>query len=68
MKIPKYVEYALKMRCNLACKLDNVCKIVDKFIDENDIEVDYEDYHGGVEIYVNPHESCERIKEAIENK
>lgn len=68
MEISKSIEYALKQRCKLAIRLIDYCAIIDKFIDENNIDCDSEDYHGGVEIYVNPIDSYERILEAIKNK
>ena len=68
MKIPKYIEYALEMRCKLARRLDDYCRIIDDFIDKNNIEVEFEDYHGGVELYVNPEESYDKVVKAIRNK
>ena len=38
MKIPKYIDEALRKRTRLANKLDIVCFIVDEWLDENDID------------------------------
>lgn len=69
MKIPKYIEQALKRRVQLAIQLDNACNIVDEFISKNGLEneIDTADWLGGVEIYVNPRESAENVKAAILN-
>lgn len=67
MQIPKKIEKLIEKRIELAIKLDNVCGELDEWLDKNDIETENEDSHGGVEIYVNPHDSGERIRKAILN-
>lgn len=66
MKIPKYVDTALKRRTLYAERLDNVMRIVDEFLDKNEIECESYDTHTGVEIYCNPYDSESRIRECIE--
>ena len=68
MKIPKYIDEALRKRTKLASKLNLVCFIVDEWLDKNDIDCESCDTHTGVEIYCNPQESEKRIREAILNK
>jgi hypothetical protein len=65
MEVPKYVEEMIKRRERLAMQLDDVCRDLDTWLDKNDIETEMRDTHGGVEIYVNPTESAQRIREAI---
>lgn len=66
MKIPKYVDIALKQRTLYAEKLDNAMRIVDEFLDKNKIKCENYDTHTGVEIYCNPHDSEMRIRKCIE--
>lgn len=66
MKIPKYVDIALKQRTLYAVKLDNAMHIVDNFLDKNEIECESCDTHTGAEIYCNPYDSERRIRECIE--
>lgn len=66
MKIPKYVDTALKRRTLYAKKLNDAMYIVDKFLDKNKIECENYDTHSGVEIYCNPFDSEMRIRECIE--
>ena len=65
MEIPRKIEKLIERRTRLAVQLDNVCNELDEWLDTHNIEVENEDSHGGVEIYVNPYDSGERIKEAI---
>ena len=65
MKIPKYIDEALKKRTKYACKLDGAILLVDKWLDKNNIECEDYDTHSGCEIYVNPFSSEQRIREAI---
>ena len=69
MKIPKYVAQALERRVRLAEQLEKVSYIVDDFIIKNGLEdeIEYCDYGSGVEIYVNPKASAERVRQAIIN-
>ena len=66
MKIPKYVDTALKRRTLYAEKLSNAMCIVDEFLDKNKIECESYDTHTGVEIYCNPRNSERRIRARIE--
>lgn len=65
MKIPKYVDIALKQRTLYAEKLDNEMRIVDEFLDKYKIECQRCDTHAGVEIYCNPRNSERRIRACI---
>ena len=67
MKIPKYIEEALRKRSKASVMLSKFDYIVTKFIEEHDIDVDEYDYNGGCEAIINPYESEERIKTAILN-
>ncbi len=67
MKIPKYIEQALNRRTKLAVQLDEADMVIFEFITKNDIDVESCDYAGGVEMYANPYDSAERIREAILN-
>lgn len=66
MKIPKYIDDALRMRTKYACLLGKKCSIVDEWLDKNGIECEFCDTHTGVEIYSNPFDSESRIRECIE--
>lgn len=66
MKIPRYIDDALRMRTKYACLLDEKCSIVDEWLDKNGIECELCDTHTGVEIYSNPFDSERRIRECIE--
>lgn len=68
MKIPKYVDTLLKRRTKLANQLDIVCQQLDDWLDKNNIEPDLSCYHTGVETYVNPEESEDEVRRAIEGK
>lgn len=65
MKCPKYIDEALTKRTKYAYKLDAAMQVVDKWLDENNIECENYDTHTGYEIYVNPFSSEQRIREAI---
>lgn len=65
MKIPKYVDIALKQRTLYAEKLNNAMHIVDEFLDRNKIECQRCDTHAGVEIYCRPRDSERRIRVCI---
>ena len=65
MKIPKYIDEALKQRTRYASKLDNAMATVDRWLDANGIECETCDTHTGCEIYANPYASEQRIREAI---
>ena len=67
MKIPKYIEKALQQREKTALKLNEADMVITDFIKKNGIIVESCDYWGGVEIYTNPYESANSIREAILN-
>lgn len=67
MRIPKYIDEALKKRTQYARKLLECDDIVTNFIDKYHIGVDFEDYDGGCEMFVNPYESEEAVRQAILN-
>lgn len=66
MKIPKYIDVALRLRTKYACLLSDKCNVVDEWLDENGIECQCCDTHTGVEIYCNPYNSERRIRKCIE--
>ena len=67
MKLTKKVEAMIDRRTRLAEKLISACCAVDDYLAANGLEGEVEDcdWLGGVEIYVNPSASGERIKQAI---
>lgn len=65
MKIPKYIDEALKKRTKLAIQLDNVCYTIDRFLTKNNIEPDTSCWNTGVEIYVNPNDAEDEVRKAI---
>lgn len=65
MKIPKYIDEALKKRSKAAVMFNKYDFIISTFIDKNNIDVDMADYHGGVESIINPTESEMAIREAV---
>ncbi len=67
MKIPKYIEQALQQRGKAAWELMKADTIVSDFIMKNNIDVADYDYLTGCEMYTNPNESANRIREAILN-
>ena len=68
MKCPDYIRNALNKRATYADKVAILDGIVADWLEKNGIEVEFEDIHGGVEIYVNPYDSSQRILDAIEAK
>lgn len=66
MKIPKYIDSALKKRTKYAFLLDKYMGIVDNWLDKNGIVCEAYDTHTGYEIYCNPTASEVRIREMIE--
>ena len=59
MKIPKYIDHAIKMRTKYAIMLSDCCDKVDKWLDSHGIDgVEVTDFDecafGNVEIYCNP--------------
>lgn len=65
MRIPKYIDEALRKRANAAFRFFQYDDIVSKFIEKHDIDVNSEDYGGGVESITNPYESENAVREAI---
>ena len=67
MKIPKYIEKALKDRVNAANKWNEADSIISIFLVKKglDEKVDTSDFFGGVEGIVNPENSADRIRTAI---
>lgn len=68
MKIPREIENALKRRADAACKLMKADAIITDFIIENGIDAELYDYATGVEMYANPYDSADRIRQAIRRK
>ena len=68
MKIPKKIETLLQRRALYADKLQDIDYELSAWIDKNGIECASEDYRGGVEMYVNPYESADSIRQAILRK
>ena len=66
MKIPKYIDQALKRRTRLAFQLMDACIKVDDYLDKNSIYPPDEDWLTGVEIYANPYEAEKEVRKAIE--
>ena len=67
MKIPKRVDKLLRQRTYYACMLDKVCYELDQWLDKNEVECESCDTHTGVEIYCNPTQSEQRVRECISN-
>lgn len=67
MKIPKYIDQALNLRTKSAVQLNKADTVIADFIIKNDIAVESYDYCSGVEMYANPYDSEDRIREAILN-
>lgn len=67
MKIPGYIDNALKKRTRLALYLEKQCSIVDDWLNKNNIDPDTACWLGGVEIYVNPYVAEDEVRRSIEN-
>lgn len=65
MKIPKYIEQALKRREKAAWALLSADYIITDYITKHNIEVEAYDYATGVEMYANPTASADRVRQAI---
>ena len=67
MKIPKYIDEALRMRTKAAQRFLNYDFIVSRWILDNGVDeyLETEDFGGGVESIANPRDSEDRIREAI---
>lgn len=67
MKIPKYIEKALRNRTIAASKFLDADYIITKFIMKHQIIVEEYDYNTGCETLANPAASEERVRKAILN-
>ena len=68
--VPKYIEDALRRRTKAAVSFNENDLILSRYIDRHPelLEtIDSEDFHGGVESIINPHDSERRVRTAIEN-
>ena len=67
MKIPKYIDEALKKRTKSAQEFNKYDIIISKWIDSKGLDevIDSSDFHGGVESVVHPEESERCIRESI---
>lgn len=70
MKIPKYIDEALKKRTKAANVFNHYDGVVSDWIEKSGLadDIDPSDYHGGVESIVNPEESEIAIREAAVKK
>lgn len=65
MKCPKYIDKIIDRRARLAVELNDAdCRLAE-WLEKNMVEVDDYDVYGGCEMYMNPYNSAERIREAI---
>lgn len=65
MRIPKYIDEALRKRANAAFRFLQYDDVVSTFIEKHNIDVNFEDYGGGVESISNPYGSEKAVREAI---
>lgn len=65
MRIPKYIDEALRKRANAAFRFLQHDVVVSEFIEKHNIDINFEDYGGGVESITNPYESENAVREAI---
>ena len=65
MKIPKYIDKALKRRSKLAWDLISACATIDDWLLTNGIEPDESCWATGVEIYGNPDIAEHEVRRAI---
>lgn len=70
MKIPKYIDEALRKRTKAAETFNHYDWIVSDWIDKNGLadDIDTADFHGGVESIVNPDVSEQNIRNTILQK
>lgn len=68
MKIPKFIDEALKRRVNAAIRFIESDCIVSAFIEKNEIEVDTANYGLGYDTLLNPERSAAEVREAILKK
>lgn len=65
MRIPKYIDEALRKRANAACRFMNYDCIVSDFIEKNGIQLDTMHYRLGCESLINPDNSANAVRQAI---
>lgn len=65
MRIPKYIDEALRKRTNAAYKFVDYDCIVSDFVENNGIELDPMHYGLGCESLLNPDSSANAVREAI---
>jgi len=65
MRIPKYIDEALRKRTNAAYKFMDYDCIVSDFVENNGIELDPMHYGLGCESLLNPDSSANAVREAI---
>lgn len=68
MECPAYIRDALRKRADFAERVFELDCMIADWLDKNGVDVDFEDVRGGCEIYVNPHESSNRVLQAIAAK
>lgn len=68
MKIPKYIEKLIERRAGFAVLLNDADWKLAEWLERKGIEVEEFDIYGGCEIYRNPWDSADRIKQAIKDK
>lgn len=69
MKIPKYIDDALKKRTKAANGFNRYDYVVSEWIDKHGLAgfVDTSCFHGGVEAIVNPEDAEREIREVIKD-
>lgn len=65
MRVPKYIDEALRKRANAAYKFVDYDCIVSDFVENNGIELDPMHYGLGCESLLNPDSSANAVREAI---
>lgn len=60
-----YIDEALRKRANAAFRFRQYDDVVSKFIEQHNIDVNFEDYGGGVESIFDPYGSEKAVREAI---
>lgn len=68
MKIPKYIEKLIERRAELAVLLNYADHKLIGWLEKNGVEVKEYDICSGCEMYINPWDSANRIKQAIKDK
>lgn len=68
MNIPKGIEKLIDKRAKLAKQLMCADSELSEWIEKNSITVEEYDYKTGCEMYCNPDESADRIRQAILDK